>query len=265
MQALLAALDVYSWLIGKGIISAGRLLKCKESKILSASCYFIQNMATLSVCQYMKDNIRVSDAEASKTPLEYQALNKSKCTVVVRLLDFVSVLLQDGMESIQLLNEYSIWTAEMHELILQCVLNPASVGFDIKDTEVTKHLPTRMEEILKVFQKKMPNTVSGAFIKSLEECLESPQCDILKTFASPLAEGVNISLKSRLIIEGLQTLQRSGWLTQCSVVSTDLEYMVPRNTRNLYKKEESYIVMGQSISTKLHLDLGDHYGVIGNT
>lgn len=175
-------------------------------------------MSTVSLSQYMENNIRISETGALRTPLEYEALNKLKCTVVVRLLDFVSVLLQDGVQSVQLLNEYSIWCSEMHKLILQCVLDPASVGFDIRDTEVTKHLPSRMNEVLKVMKLKVPNTVSEAFIQNLENCLESSQYNVLQTFALPLAEADNVPLRSRHIIEGLQILQKSGWLSQCSVV-----------------------------------------------
>uniref|UniRef100_A0A0P4W3R0 non-specific serine/threonine protein kinase n=1 Tax=Scylla olivacea TaxID=85551 RepID=A0A0P4W3R0_SCYOL len=221
-EALLAGLDGYSWLIGKGIVPADKLLKCKESRILLASSYFLQNIATKSLSQYVKDNIRVSETGAIGSPLEYEASNKLKCTVVVRLFDFVCVLLQDGVQSVQLLNEYSIFTAEMYGLILQCVLNPSSVGFDVKDTEVTKHLPSRMEEVLKVMQKKVPNVVSAAFIQTLEKYLGSPQYDVLETFTSPLAEGVNVPLKSQHVIEGLQILQRSGWLAQCSVIRKSL-------------------------------------------
>ncbi|XP_050692200.1 DNA-dependent protein kinase catalytic subunit-like isoform X2 [Eriocheir sinensis] len=216
LESLLAALDGYSWLIGKGIVQAERLLKCKKSKIFQASSFFLKYMAVSSLPDYLKNTANVSEGETLKTPLEYETLTKMKCTVVVRLLDFIAVLLVDGAQSVNLLGEFSIWTDDLYQLVLQCALDPASVGFDIRDTEVTKHLPSRLEEVLNVMRVKVPGPVSEAFIQFLQKFLEdSSHFDAVKIFKSPLAGPVDVSLKNQHGIEGLRILQKSGWLRKC--------------------------------------------------
>lgn len=192
-------------------------MKCSESKIFKASSYFLKHMAVKSIPTYL-NNASVSETETVKTPLEYESLTRLKCTVVVRVLDFLCVLLQDGVQSVNLLDEHSIWTVDLYHLLLQCIIDPASVGFDIKDTEVTKYLPSRLEELLRVMKAKVPQRVSGAYTQFLQEALESSQSYVMKLFALPLSESTDVSLKSHHIIEGLEVLQRSGWLKQCSMV-----------------------------------------------
>lgn len=226
-QSLLAALDGYSWLIGKGIVQAERLLKCKKSKIFQASSFFLKYMAVSSLPDYLKNTANVSEGETLKTPLEYETLTKMKCTVVVRLLDFIAVLLVDGAQSVNLLGEFSIWTDDLYQLVLQCALDPASVGFDIRDTEVTKHLPSRLEEVLNVMRVKVPGPVSEAFIQFLQKFLEdSSHFDAVKIFKSPLAGPVDVSLKNQHGIEGLRILQKSGWLRKCLEVRRHIPSLI---------------------------------------
>lgn len=166
----------------------------------------------------LKDSASVSETETPKTPLEYESLAKLKCTAVIRMLDFLTVLLQDGEQSSNLLEKHCLWTVDLFQLIVQCVMDPVSVGFEIRDTEVSRHLPLRLEEVLKVMKAKLPQQVSAALVSHLQESLKVSQFD--KMLVSPLAEFADVSLKTRHVIEGLEILQRSGWLQQCSVVCT---------------------------------------------
>lgn len=226
-QGLLAALDGYSWLIGKGIVQAERLLKCKNSKIFQASSFFLKYMAVTSLPDYLKNAANLSEGEILKTPLEYETLTKMKCTVVVRMLDFIAVLLTDSAQSVNLLSEFSIWTDNLYQLLLQCALDPATVGFDIRDTEVTKHLPSRLEEVLNVMRVNAPGPVSEAFIQFLQKFLvDSSHFDVVKIFKSPLAESVDVSLKNQHGIEGLRILQKSGWLRKCHEVRRHISLII---------------------------------------
>lgn len=226
-QGLLAALESYSWLLGKGIVPAEKLLKCQKSKIFQASSFFLKNMAANSILDYLKNTASVSEEESLKTPFEYEAVTKLKCTVVVRMLDFIGVLLGGGGQSVHLLNEFSIWTDDLYQLLLQCVLDPASVGFDIKDTEVNKYLPSRLEEILRVMKVNVPKSVSEAFVHFLQEFLgNSSHFHVMKIFGSPLAESTDLSLKNKHALEGLRVLLRSGWLRQHHEVCTHVALVV---------------------------------------
>ena len=71
-------------------------------------------------------------------------LFRSKCTVIVRLLNFISALWsrypQETMKAI----DQKFYTNQLTKLILTCVFNPTQLGFDINHDEINKKLPERV-------------------------------------------------------------------------------------------------------------------------
>lgn len=107
------------------------------------------------------------------------------------------MLLADGSQSVNLLGESSVWTDDLYQLLLQCALDPASVGCDVRDTEVTKHLPSRLKEVLNVMRVNVPGPVSEAFIQFLQKSLgDSSHFDVVIIFKAPLAESGCVSEES---------------------------------------------------------------------
>jgi hypothetical protein len=68
----------------------------------------------------------------------------AKCTVIVRLLNFITALWtkypQDTMRAI----DSSFYNNDLTRLILTCVFNPTQLGFDINNEEINKKLPDRV-------------------------------------------------------------------------------------------------------------------------
>lgn len=77
---------------------------------------------------------------------------RAKCTVIVRLLNFITALWskypQDTMRSI----DTSFYNNDLTKLILTCVLNPTQLGFDINNEEINKKLPERVCFIIEYIQ-----------------------------------------------------------------------------------------------------------------
>ncbi|KAK4317884.1 hypothetical protein Pmani_011063 [Petrolisthes manimaculis] len=219
-EALLSSLDGYCWLIGQGIASGAELFNCSQGCVLDASTFFIDNMATLSVLGNLQGN---SDDPGSitYTPTELDKATKLKCTVVVRMLDFISVLLHEGPSVSQFLNK--MWTEKCYRLIICCTLDPVSVGFDIRDTEVSKHLPSRLSDTLEVMYKKMSEASSKEFMKCLEKELQQEEYNISKLLPPSLSDGAScVPLRSRHVVEGFKILYKSGWLNEYSSVNKSL-------------------------------------------
>lgn len=67
-----------------------------------------------------------------------------KCTVIVRLLNFLTALWakypKDTLKAI----DHSFYSEDLTQLILICVLNPTQLGFDINNEEINKKLPERV-------------------------------------------------------------------------------------------------------------------------
>ena len=68
----------------------------------------------------------------------------AKCTVIVRLLNFITALWskypQDTLRAI----DSSFYTTDLTRLILTCVFNPTELGFDINNEEINRKLPERV-------------------------------------------------------------------------------------------------------------------------
>lgn len=217
LQGLLSSLDGYCWLIGQGIASGAELFNCNQSCVLEASSFFIENLATMSVHDYLQANCDNSGG-ITYTPNELDKATKLKCTVVVRMLDFVSVLLHEGPSVAQFLDK--VFTKKFYKLITCSTLDPVSIGFDVKDTEVSKHLPSRLSDTLEVMYKKMSEAGSKAFMEFLDTELQQAEYSVSKLLPPSLLDGAScVPLRSRHVVEGVKILYKSGWLSECSAVS----------------------------------------------
>lgn len=217
LQGLLSSLDGYCWLIGQGIASGAELFNCSQSCVLDASTFFIENLATLSVHDYLQGNSDNSGG-ITYTPNELDTATKLKCTVVVRMLDFISVLLHEGPSVSQFLDK--IWSKKFYKLIVCCTLDPVSIGFDVRDTEVSKHLPSRLSDALEVMYKKISEASSKAFMEFLDNELQQEEYSVSNLLPPSLLDGAScVPLRSRHVVEGVKILYKSGWLNECSAVS----------------------------------------------
>ena len=110
----------------------------KPSSLFQAIQYFVSNIA-------MTDLKTVSHSGGSSqhvfTPREVDQYNQSKCTVTVRLMDFLTVLLGNyANEAVKVL-PMSLWKGKLMDLVVACVLEPTAVGFNMADVEIMSNLP----------------------------------------------------------------------------------------------------------------------------
>lgn len=43
----------------------------------------------------------------------------------------------------------TFWSQKLIELVLECVLSPSSVGFDVTDVDIAEHLPSKVAVVRK--------------------------------------------------------------------------------------------------------------------
>uniref|UniRef100_A0A8B9RNH4 DNA-dependent protein kinase catalytic subunit n=1 Tax=Astyanax mexicanus TaxID=7994 RepID=A0A8B9RNH4_ASTMX len=137
MDLLLAALDCYNTFTGLRLIQPQKILDSGEkSSFLPAVRFFLAELAVhdlkaASAC------FRVSDSGVSPhfSPRETELYSYSKCTIIVRLLEFSTMVLQKCQQD--------LWKA------LYSVCEPSSVGFNMADLEVMTRLPEVCVTLLK--------------------------------------------------------------------------------------------------------------------
>ncbi|KAE8280055.1 DNA-dependent protein kinase catalytic subunit [Larimichthys crocea] len=113
MDLLLAALDCYNTFISLHIIKPHHMLSSKEN------------------------------------PREVDQYNFSKCTIIVRLLEFATMILVKGDQEFGKLLEQDIFVSAFFELTALVVCEPSTVGFNMADVEVMKNLPEVCVPLLK--------------------------------------------------------------------------------------------------------------------
>ncbi|XP_029384585.1 DNA-dependent protein kinase catalytic subunit isoform X2 [Echeneis naucrates] len=149
LDILLAALDCYNTFISLHIIKPQYLLSCKnESCFLKAVHFFLAELATHELAA-AEICFPWALKSSHLSPREVDQYNYSKCTVIVRMLEFVTVILVKGDKELWKVLEQDIFCSVFFELTALVVCEPSSVGFNMADVEVMKNLPEVCVPLLK--------------------------------------------------------------------------------------------------------------------
>uniref|UniRef100_A0A8D3BVD0 DNA-dependent protein kinase catalytic subunit n=1 Tax=Scophthalmus maximus TaxID=52904 RepID=A0A8D3BVD0_SCOMX len=117
MDLLLAALDCYNTFISSK----------DKSSFLKATHFFLTELATHELVA-AESCFPLGVRSSHFSPREVDQYNYSKCTIIVRLLEFATMILVKGDQ-------------ESWKLTALVVCQPSTVGFNMADVEVMKNLP----------------------------------------------------------------------------------------------------------------------------
>ncbi|XP_042366176.1 DNA-dependent protein kinase catalytic subunit [Plectropomus leopardus] len=149
MDLLLAALDCYNTFIHLHIIKPHHMLSSKEkSSFLKAVRFFLTELATGDLAA-AESCFPHGKKTSHFSPSELDQYNFSKCTIIVRLLEFATMILVKGEQEFWKLLEQDIFVSDFFELTALVVCEPSAVGFNMADVEVMKNLPEVCVPLLK--------------------------------------------------------------------------------------------------------------------
>nr|CBN81784.1 DNA-dependent protein kinase catalytic subunit [Dicentrarchus labrax] len=149
MDLLLAALDCYNTFINLHIIKPHHMLSSKEkSSFLKAVSFFLTELATHELA-VAESCFPLGEKTSHFSPRETDQYNFSKCTIIVRLLEFATMILVKGDQEFWKLLEGDIFVSDFFELTALVVCKPSTVGFNMADVEVMKNLPEVCVPLLK--------------------------------------------------------------------------------------------------------------------
>uniref|UniRef100_A0A3B4GTT0 DNA-dependent protein kinase catalytic subunit n=1 Tax=Pundamilia nyererei TaxID=303518 RepID=A0A3B4GTT0_9CICH len=136
LDLLLAVLDCYNTFIGLHIIKPQYILSSKDkSRFLKALHFFLTELATHELVA-AESCFPLGEKTSHFSPREVEQYNYSKCTIIVRLLEFTTMILAKGDK-------------ELWKLTAMVVCEPSAVGFNMADVEVMKNLPEVCVPLLK--------------------------------------------------------------------------------------------------------------------
>ncbi|XP_061073095.1 DNA-dependent protein kinase catalytic subunit [Conger conger] len=232
MDMLLAALDSYNTFIGLHLIKPQEMLGLKKSSFLKAVQFFITELAMQDLSA-AENCFSVGQKTALFSPKEREDYNYSKGTIIVRLMEFVTMVLLKGQQNLwKLLAE--IINSAFVELVAAIVCEPSSIGFNMANMEVMTNLPEVCVPLLKAlltspFKENLESSIRKRMsLKRVEELFDLDLFD-------PEARAGHEQL--RLILSACKQLHRAGLLSSilCSEGSSLDKVLGSRLLSGVYK------------------------------
>ncbi|XP_072042849.1 DNA-dependent protein kinase catalytic subunit-like [Amphiura filiformis] len=223
---LLAALDCYTWVFGEKLLVPSVLFTDaarKPSSLFQSIQYYVSNIA-------MSDLKTVSQRTGGTThhvftPREVEQFNRSKCTVAVRLMDFLMVLLGNyPTEAVKVLPA-SLWKGKLLDLVIACVLEPTAVGFNMADVEVMSNLPRTTGQLLSLLSTRLPAAIQADLKRAVSNRIKQSQQNLFKLLPSVFhgdQEDLDHAKLMHLVI-GYEQLHQAG-LMVAAIDKEDLDH-----------------------------------------
>ncbi|KAI5763568.1 PRKDC protein [Gulo gulo luscus] len=153
MDMLLAALECYNTFIEEKTLEASEVLGTEtQSSLWKAVAFFLENIAMHDITAAEKC-FGTGTTGHRPSPQEEERYNYSKCTVVVRIMEFTTVLLSTYPEGWKLLEEDLCKNKNFMKLLVKTLCEPSSIGFNIGDVLVMSHLPDVCVKLIEALKK----------------------------------------------------------------------------------------------------------------
>ncbi|KAF4089760.1 hypothetical protein AMELA_G00069750 [Ameiurus melas] len=175
MDLLLAVLDCYNTFTSLRLMQPHRILDSAEkSSFLPALRFFLTELALHDLKAARACFKQTDSTWAHFSPRETELYNYSKCTIIVRLLEFSTMVLLKCQKDLWKLLEEDFFSATFFTLVSMVVCEPSSIGFNMADLEVITRLPEVCVPLLKALVATPYRTdlESGIRKKITAQCVE---------------------------------------------------------------------------------------------
>ncbi|XP_032559787.1 DNA-dependent protein kinase catalytic subunit isoform X2 [Chiroxiphia lanceolata] len=153
MDMFLAALDCYNTFFDLRMIKPCEILGVNESSsFLEAVQFFLETIALHDI-HAAEQCFDCSSKGSIFSPQERDVYNYSKCTIIVRIMEFVTTILELCQQDFWKLLEKELLNATFTELVVMTVCDPSHIGFNTADVQVMKNLPDVSVRLLKALMK----------------------------------------------------------------------------------------------------------------
>ncbi|XP_061454380.1 DNA-dependent protein kinase catalytic subunit isoform X2 [Rhineura floridana] len=149
MDMLLAALDCYNTFIEQGMIRPNEILASNTGSSFLTSLEFFLEKIALNDVSGVEQCFSTGSKGNMFSPQEREEYNYSKCTIVVRIIVFVSMVLETHQQDFWKLLEKQLLNENLIEVVVRTVCVPKSIGFNIADVQVMEKLPDVCVRLLK--------------------------------------------------------------------------------------------------------------------
>ncbi|XP_077622037.1 DNA-dependent protein kinase catalytic subunit [Crocuta crocuta] len=153
MDMLLAALECYNTFTEEKTLEAPEILGTEtQSSLWKAVTFFLESIAMHDITAAEKC-FGTGAVGHRPSPQEGERYNYSKCTIVVRIMEFTTTLLSISPEGWKLLEKNLYNNTNLMKLLVKTLCEPSSIGFNIGDVLVMNHLPDVCVNLMKALKK----------------------------------------------------------------------------------------------------------------
>uniref|UniRef100_A0A8C3RFN2 DNA-dependent protein kinase catalytic subunit n=1 Tax=Cyanoderma ruficeps TaxID=181631 RepID=A0A8C3RFN2_9PASS len=153
MDMFLAALDCYNTFFELQMIKPYEVLGVNESSLFLGAVQFFLDTIALHDIHAAEQCFDCSSKGSMFSPQERDMYNYSKCTIIVRIMEFVTLILEMCQQDFWKLLEKELLNASFIELVVMTVCDPSHVGFNTADVQVMKNLPDISVRLMKALMK----------------------------------------------------------------------------------------------------------------
>ncbi|KAI8501204.1 hypothetical protein Bbelb_212990, partial [Branchiostoma belcheri] len=213
---LLAALDSYCWVFGQRFLSPSDVLSGsgkKPSQLFTALEFFLTKLA-LSDIDAAARCFESHGAATLFTPRETEDYNYGKCTVIVRIMDFFTVLLGAFPQDAYKVVPDAVWKSPLFDMVVTAALEPTALGFNMGDVEIMEKLPQETKQLLLLMCRSLPSQ-QGALLKSQVAAKLSRRSyhDLFSHLPEVSAGAAELDhVRLTLMVSGYQQLHNAGLL-----------------------------------------------------
>ncbi|KAL1788740.1 DNA-dependent protein kinase catalytic subunit isoform X1 [Sigmodon hispidus] len=152
LDMLLAPLECYNTFIEEKTVEVQELL-CTETptSLLKSVAFFLESIALYGVAA-IEQHFGTGVTTGSPSPQEEEKYNYSKCTVLVRIMEFATTLLNVSPEVCKFL-EKDLFNTNLMKVLVKMLCEPVSLGFNVGDIHVMSHLPSVCVSLLRALKK----------------------------------------------------------------------------------------------------------------
>ncbi|MBN3311515.1 PRKDC kinase, partial [Atractosteus spatula] len=209
MDLLLAALDCYNTFIGLHFVKPQQILGTQEkSSFLKAIGFFIAELTMQDISA--AERCFSSGPKGSLfSPREREDYNYCKGTIIVRLMEFVTMVLDNCSQDFWKILERDILHLTFFELIATTVCEPSRIGFNMADVEVMTNLPEVCVRILKALLK---SPYKAQLEQSIGRRVSQQNVEQLCAVDLYSSEARSEHARLALVLSGCKQLHRAGLL-----------------------------------------------------
>uniref|UniRef100_A0A8C3LKH7 DNA-dependent protein kinase catalytic subunit n=1 Tax=Chrysolophus pictus TaxID=9089 RepID=A0A8C3LKH7_CHRPC len=245
MDMFLAALDCYNTFFELRMIKPHEILGVNnKSSFLKAVDFFLETIALHDI-RAAEQCFDCRSRGNIFSPQEREVYNYSKCTIIVRIMEFVTMILETCQQDFWKLLEKELLNANFIELLVMTVCDPSHIGFNTADVQVMKNLPDISVRLLKALMK---SPYKENLQVSLRERITPQSFEDLCSVDLFNSDARFDQVRFSAVLSACKQLQKSGLLH--SVLHNQVTVYPEINSEYFYKDKTCRIAWGCCLPLK---------------